>query len=245
MRIFSLFAICAPMLVVTSAHAAERAHWDFPVAEVHGTATQNVKPDHADIQLGVFADKPTAAEATAELARLSSALMQDIEAAGVVRKNIRSRNVQVAPLYSEERDPTNRQIIKRSLTGFRASTDIVVSTSDVDRVGDIIGRLLGAHANRLNGVWFRVTDRSEREEILLGKAIANARHRAELLAEGASMKLGELVAIDLNPEFAMGEAADLPSMRPDSGPRAITIPVNPGDERLEASVKGVWRLLPK
>ncbi|WP_018267955.1 SIMPL domain-containing protein [Methylosinus sp. LW4] len=244
MRIFSVFAICAPLLVAASAHASERTHWDFPVADVHGMATQEVTPDRADIQLGVFADEPTAAQATSELARLSSALMQDIEAAGVARKDIRSRNVQVAPVYSEERDPSNRQIIKRSLTGFRASTDFVVTTAEVDHVGDIIGRLLTAHANRLNNVRFRVTDRADREELLLGKAIANARHRAELLAEGASMRLGELVALELNPEFAIGEA-DLPSARLEPGPRAIAVAVQPGQERIDAHVRGVWRLLPK
>ncbi|MBU3888661.1 DUF541 domain-containing protein [Methylosinus sporium] len=241
MRIFSLFAF---LLIASFAHAEERAHRDFPVAEVHGTAAEEVKPDRADIQLGVFAEKPTASEATTELARLSSALMQDIEAASVARKNIRSKSVQVAPVYSEERDPSNRQIAKRSLTGFRASTDVVVSTPDVDRVGDIIGRLLTTHANRLDGVWFRVTDKAEREEILLGKAVANARRRAELLAEGASMKLGELVALEFNPEFAAGEA-DMPAARSETGPRAIAIPVRPGEERIEARVKGVWRLLPK
>ncbi|BBU61226.1 hypothetical protein MSC49_11610 [Methylosinus sp. C49] len=241
MRIFSLFAF---LLIASVSHAEDRAHWDFPVAEVHGTAAEEVKPDRADIQLGVFVEKPTAADATAELARSSSALMQDIEAAGVARKNIRSRSVQVAPIYSEERDPGNRQILKRSLTGFRASSDVDVSTADVDRVGDIVGHLLGAHANRLYGVRFRVTDKAEREAILLGKAVANARHRAELLAEGASMKLGDLVALELNPEFAAGEA-DMPMARAELGPRAIAIPVHPGEERIEARVKGVWRLLPK
>jgi hypothetical protein len=215
---------------------------DYPVVEVQGTAVEETAPDRVDIRLGVFAEKPTAAEATAELARQSSALMRDIEAAGVVRENVKTTSVDLAPLYAEERDPKQR-LVERKLTGFRAATELVVTTNEVDRVGDLVTKLLSAHANRLEGVYFRVSDRSERADILLGAAVANARRRAQILAEGASMKIGALVELQVEPGAGVAFAA-APKARA-MADAASMIAVRPGKERIEAHVRTIWRLTPK
>jgi uncharacterized protein YggE len=215
---------------------------DFPVVEVRGTATQDAAPDRADVTLGVFAEKPTAAEATAALARQSSGLMQEIDAAGVARKNVRTTSVDVTPIYAEAREPKT-QIVKQALTGFRASTQLVVTTADIEHVGDLLTKLLSTHANQLEGVAFRVSDRAEREDALLGQAVANAQKRARLLAEGASMKLGDLVEIDAEQSAPMVYAS--PKARGMAAEAAASIAIRPGEERLEAHVRTLWRLLPK
>jgi uncharacterized protein YggE len=215
---------------------------DFPVVEVQGSAIEEVAPDRANITIGVFAEKPTAAEATGALARQSSGLLQEIDAAGVARKNVRTTSVEVTPIYAEAREPKT-QIVRQALTGFRAATQLVVTTADVEHVGDLVTKLLSTHANQLEGVAFRVSDRAEREDALLGQAVANAAKRAKLLADGASMKLGELVEIDAGQSAPMAYAA--PKARGMAAEAAASVAVQPGTERLEAHVRTLWRLLPK
>ncbi|HEY8259668.1 MAG TPA: SIMPL domain-containing protein [Methylosinus sp.] len=215
---------------------------DFPIVEVQGSAIQEVAPDRADITIGVFAEKPTAAEATGALARQSSGLLQEIDAAGVARKNVRTTIVEVTPIYAEAREPKT-QIVRQALTGFRAATQLLVTTADVEHVGDLVTKLLSTHANQLEGVAFRVSDRAEREDALLGQAVANAAKRAKLLADGASMKLGELVEIDAGQSAPMAYAA--PKARGMAAEAAASVAVQPGTERLEAHVRTLWRLLPK
>lgn len=216
---------------------------DYPIVEVDGAASQEVAPDRADITIGVFAEKPTATEAAAALARQSSGLAQEIESAGVARKDVRTTSVDLTPIYSESHDPKT-QSVKQTLTGFRAATQLVVSTSDLEHVGDLLAKLLSTHANQLDGVAFRVSDRADREDVLLGQAVANAQKRARLLAEGASMKLGELVEIDVGQNAPIAYASPK-AMRGMATEAAAAIAVRPGVERLEAHVRTLWRLLPK
>ncbi|BGE83618.1 hypothetical protein Ms3S1_00540 [Methylosinus sp. 3S-1] len=216
---------------------------DYPVVEVAGTAVEHVEPDRADVTLGVFAEKPTAAEATAALARQSTGLMQQIDATGIARKDMRTTSVDVTPIYAEAREPKT-QIVKQTLTGFRASTRLVVATGDIEHVGELVAKLLATHANQLEGVEFRISDRAEREDALLGKAVANAQKRARLLAEGAAMKLGELVEIDAGQSAPMAYAS-AKSARGMAAEAAASVAIRPGEERLEAHVRTLWRLLPK
>lgn len=240
MRIVSLF-LCL-MLAAPALAESGKPSRDYPVVEVNGAASQDVVPDRADITLGVFAEKPTAADATGALARESSGLMQKIDAAGIARKDVRTTSVEVTPIYAEARE-TKTQIVKQTLTGFRAATQLVVTTADIEHVGDLVTKLLSTNANQLEGVGFRVSDRAEREDALLGLAVANAAKRARLLAEGASMKLGELVEIDAGQSAPMAYAA--PKARGMAAEAAASIAIRPGEERLAAHVRTLWRLLPK
>lgn len=240
MRKITLFA-CLMLAAPALAQSGETVR-DYPVVEVRGTAMEDVAPDRADVTLGVFAEKPTAAEATAALARHSSGLMQEIDAAGLARKDVKTTSVDVTPIYAEAREPKT-QIVKQTLTGFRASTQLVVTTADIEHVGDLVTKLLSTHANQLEGVAFRVSDRAEREDALLGKAVANAQKRAKLLAEGASMKLGELVEIDAGQNAPMAYAA--PKARRMATEAAASVAIRPGEERLEAQVRTLWRLRAK
>jgi uncharacterized protein YggE len=237
------FLLASSMLAATPASAQYgKPARDFPVVEVQGAATREVAPDRADITIGVFAEKPSAAEATAALARQSSGLMQEIDAAGVARKDVRTTSVEVSPIYAEARDP-KAQTVRQTLTGFRASTELAVTTADIEHVGDLVTKLLSTHANQLEGVAFRVSDRAELEDALLGQAVANAAKRARILAEGASMSLGELVEIDAGQSAPLAYAT--PKARGMAAEAAASVAVRPGLERLEAHVRTLWRLLPK
>ncbi|MBY6240288.1 SIMPL domain-containing protein [Methylosinus sp. Sm6] len=241
MRNLSLLA-CV-MLAAPALAQSSKPVRDFPVVDVGGTAVETVVPDRADITLGVFAEKPTAAEATAALARQSTGLAQEIEAAGIARKDVKTASVDLSPVYSEAREPKT-QIVRQALTGFRASTQLVVTTANVEQVGDLLAKLLSTHANQLEGVAFRVSDRAEREDALLGRAVANAQKRARLLAEGAAMKLGDLVEIDAGQSAPMAYASPK-AARGMATEAAASVAVRPGEERLEAHVRTLWRLLPK
>ena len=172
------------------------AKYPFPVVAVDGEASEEVRPDKAEISFSVIEDSPTAAEAASDLAKRSESLIRQIKSFGVSSKDIATRHLTVSPVYFEERDPKTNRIISSNLTGYQGSIQIYINTKDVDGAGAIVTRLItSTDVDQLNGLSFSVERRDERETALLAKAVAIATKKAQLIAEAASMKLGPLVRI--------------------------------------------------
>lgn len=111
----------------------------------------------------------------------------------------------------------------------------------IDKAGAIIER--GVHDGAIyRGLAFDLSDREAREDALRVKAVANAMHRASLYAEGASMKLGPLQAINADfaqPLYRIGSGA---ARSLSMAPAATPLPVEPGLVTLSESVAATWAL---
>ena len=113
---------------------------------------------------------------------------------------------------------------------------------DVDKAGAMASRVVASGANFYRGLYFRLSDKEAREDGLRAAAVKEAMRKAALYSHGAAMKLGRLLAIEPNPEFG---AADLPMQRSSEGPRAVVVPIEPGNMRIEATVSATWELVPE
>ena len=161
---------------------------------------------------------------------------------GVDPKDIKTSSLVLAPVMVEERDPKTNGVVKRTLTGYRAENGLTVTIRDVDKAGVIASRVVASGANFYRGLYFRVSDKDAREDGLRAAAVKEAMRKAALYSHGAAMKLGRLLAIEPNPEFG---AADLPMQRSSEGLRAVVVPIEPGNVRIEATVSATWELVPE
>jgi uncharacterized protein len=246
MNKMTLATIGALGLFCTIARAQEAdSKFALPHITVSGTAFVEVKPDIATLQLGVVTEKPTAAEAASENAIASTATIATLKKIGVEPKDIRTSNLTLSPVMVEERDPKTQGVVKRNLTGYRTSNSLSVRIRDVDKAGVIASQVVEAGANTYQGLYFSVSDPTARADTMRAKAVGEAMRRAALFAHGASMKLGRLLAIDPEPDRRSVGEADLPMRRPDIGPHVVVIPVEPGTERVEATVSATWELVPE
>jgi uncharacterized protein len=212
-----------------------------PTVSVVGVATEETPPDIALVTFDIVDERASATDAESENTRVATAVINGLRGSGIEAKDIATVGLSLYPLWSEERDPKSGQTVKRTLTGYRASNTLNVRVRSIDKAGAIIAEGLQNGAN-YQGVAFDLSDRESREDALRVKAVANAMHRAELYAQGASMKLGALQAISADaaqPVFRMNAAAPR-ALAMSAG--AAPMPIEPGLITLSESVSATWAL---
>lgn len=150
---------------------------------VSGTGRVAVAPDVADLRLGVALTRPTVDSARAEAATTMDAILAAVDAAGVARRDVRTTLLSVQPRYDyrDDRPPI--------LTGYELANVVDVTVRDLARLGDVIDGTLAAGATSMDGLAFRLADpgAAEREARVL--AMAQARARADVLAEAAGLTI--------------------------------------------------------
>lgn len=204
-----------------------------PVITASGEGRREMAPDKATIVLGVETRAKTPAAAASANADLMTAIRAALVRAGVAERDIATAR------YSLGLHFTGRM---EADTQYVASNLVTVTTRQLDQVGRIIDTGLGAGANNINQLQYDLTDRSAAQAQALGDAVANARRQAEVMAEAAGGRLGELIELGTQPgEYRPFFAGDM-MMRAQAS--AAPTPVSPGAVTVMATVNGRWRFVP-
>jgi uncharacterized protein YggE len=161
------------------------------------------RPDTITIQVGVSVQRPTVAEATRDAAALARALTDALTAGGVAERDIQTSNLAINPTYEY---PPNRQ---PKLTGYTFTNTVMAVIRDLDAAGAVIDRALSAAGDNavLHGVAFSLADDAAAVVDARAAAYADARAKAEQLADLAGVGLGAALAIE---ELALGGGAPMP-----------------------------------
>jgi len=148
---------------------------------VSGTGRVAVQPDVADLRLGVTVAKPTVEAARGEAAATMDAILRAVEGAGVARADVRTAMLSVQPRYDyrDGRAPV--------LTGYEIANVVEVSVRDLSALGDVIDATLTAGATSMDALSFRLADPRPAEREARRQAMAEARSRADVLAEAAGV----------------------------------------------------------
>ena len=150
---------------------------------VSGTGRVSVQPDVADLRLGVSVSRLRVDEARQDAAATMAAILSAMEAAGVPKKDVRTSLLSVQPRY-EYRDNQPPK-----LSGYELANVVEVTVQDLARLGDVVDGSLKAGATSMDSLTFRLAEPApaEREARIL--AIAEARARADVLAEAAGLSI--------------------------------------------------------
>jgi uncharacterized protein YggE len=156
---------------------------------VSGTGRIAVEPDVADLRLGVSVARPTVDAARADAAAAMTAILAAIKGAGVAPRDIRTTLVSVQPRYDyrDGKAPV--------LTGYELANTVEVTIRDLATLGGVIDGSLGAGATSMDGLSFRVEDPTEAERAARLAAVAQARSRADTLAEAAGVTIAGVVDV--------------------------------------------------
>ena len=148
---------------------------------VSGTGRVAVQPDVADLRLGVTVAKPTVEAARGEAAATMDAILRAVDGAGVARADVRTAMLSVQPRYDyrDGRAPV--------LTGYEIANVVEVSVRDLSALGDVIDATLPAGATSMDALSFRLADPRPAEREARRQAMAEARSRADVLAEAAGV----------------------------------------------------------
>jgi uncharacterized protein YggE len=154
-----------------------------------------------------------------------------LDAAKVARADVQTSELSVSPVLDNPEDGSAPKV-----TGYQASNMVTVKVRDVAALGTIVDAVTGAGANRLYGIGFDVADPKPVLDEARRQAVADARHKAELFAAAAGVKLGAVIAISEGgggggpvPVFARADMAK-------------AAPVEAGTVSLSADVQLVYAL---
>lgn len=214
-----------------------------PTLTVTGRGEVSAAPDRAVVRLGAIAQDEHAAAAQNQVNEIMNKALADIRALGIPEQQIATTGLSLSPVYSTEGRPAPQPLEQAQpkeprIVGYRASNVIRVELTDLKRLGDVIDRGVAAGANRLEGLSFELRDDSGPRGEALRKAVADARAKAQAIAEAMGVRLesvseiteGGVNIFSSRDQFGGGVA------RLAASPESAPTPIQPGQVQVEATV---------
>ncbi len=167
---------------------------------VTGSATASVTPDLVTVQFGVDTDAKTAKDAISANSDLMNTVVAAVKSAGVTTDEISTAGFSIYPVYNDSVPDPTTGIHKSVLTGYRASNTLYVKTTKLSLAGSIVDTAVGAGANRVDNISFSLSPDKQQsmQDDLLGKAVLNAKSRAEKAIDPLGQKIIGVKAVNLS-----------------------------------------------
>lgn len=213
----------------------------IPKITASGDAELTVMPDEATIRIRVETKGQTAQATQDENSRIMTSVQSALKRAGIASKDIETDQYNLYPWT--EWDPDEH---KQRDMGFRVYHTIKVKTTDLDKVGDFISAAVDAGATNVDGVSFGLSEKQKQDvrKVALQDAANNARAKAQTMADGLGVNLGELLAVQES-SFNYGAVfrADMEMMSMKAGgvPEAAP-PIEPEQVEVRATVSVSYRI---
>jgi uncharacterized protein YggE len=218
------------VLMAAALYAGSQASSDNTERTIHmnGHAEIKVVPDTATLDIGVVVESATANEAVAENADIMSAVIEELKGIGLEERNIRTSHVSVYPVYNYEKE--------RTIEGYSASNNVQVTTTMLDRLGDIIDRSAAAGANQIGSIAFSVSTDMQKEmrEDLVDEAVEDAASKAGMLAENLGVRISGVQTSSLSDSGGYRVQYEMPQAAMDE---AVPTPIQPGESTVSMSVQ--------
>ena len=147
---------------------------------VSGQATTFVEPDRLNVNFGVEVQKATAKDALEENTSRMNEVIDAIKSTGISEDEISTTQFTIYPVY-ESYQEKETGIYRQRLTGYSVSNMISVKTSKLNLASDIIDSAVKAYVNRVDNVWFSLSEKKQQQvnDDLLAEAISNAKSKAD------------------------------------------------------------------
>lgn len=184
---------------------------------VSGTGSVSVKPDVADVTVGVTVQRDNAGDAAADAANVMDAVITAVKALGIAEEDIQTTTLNLSPVYDYDRTPYR-------LVGYTASNMVTVTVRDLAQTGPVIDAATGAGATDVNGISFRLQDQSAAETEAREMAVRAARAKADTIATTAGTEITGIISIaETNAPVPMPQyyAADMAAGREASAPTPV------------------------
>lgn len=221
--------ICALLTLAPATAWAEDA---ARVLTVTGTGEVARAPDMAVIRVGVVEQDKSAEVALSRASEAMTRMQAQLAGQGIEPRDIQTTQLSLNPVYENSSGTRTRRVV-----GFEAMNSVLVRVRDLPSTGAVLGALVGDGANRIDGISFTLQDGEEAMDEARRRAVADARRKAELLAEAAGVELGEVRDIR-----EAGGGMPRPVMMERMAADVAAVPIAEGEVSLSATVSMVYEL---
>ena len=149
---------------------------------VSGTGETQVSADTAIVSLGVSARDKDVLKAQQKVNEAIAAIREALIGQGVKEEQINTDYMNIYAIYDYEGD-------QEQVKAYSASSTLAVKVTDMEKTGTLIDEAFRAGANTLNGISFSASDTDAAKAESLKAAVADARAKAEVIAEAAGLKI--------------------------------------------------------
>ena len=205
---------------------------------VTGQGKVTAVPDIATLRLGIEAEEASVAEAQAQAAEAMDSVMTALTENGVAEKDIQTQYFSIRRITKWDRVKEEEVV-----TGYRVTNMVTAKIRDIDKIGTIIDAVAeaGGDLTRIDSIGFSVDDPSDYYDEARQEAMAEARHKAEQLAELAGVTLGKPTYISEGiqvPPVTRGVVVVEEAIE-----AAPETPISPGELEISLSVQVIYAIL--
>ncbi len=204
---------------------------------VQGNSEMQVSPDTAKVSLTVHTKGENANIVQEENSEKMDEFIRAIQTLGIDKEDIQTSNYR---LYSW--GEYDRLLQKHVDKGFRLTHTITVTIDDLDDVGDVLQTAVESGINQVGNVQFTLSDTTQKEitEKLLQNAGIDAHAKANSIASGLDVKIGQVISVV--------ESGNMPMVWYDTNYRgmemlgdvemaAMSPPIAPQDQTMHVSLQ--------
>jgi len=194
---------------------------------ITGQGQVSVKPDIAVVDSGVVTQAKTAAEALAANTEAMQSVFAALKNLGIEDRDMRTSQFSVNAMHTRpERGEAAR------ISGYQVSNLVSVTLRDLDRVGEVLDRLVSNGSNELRGIRFQVEKPGPLMDGAREEAVKDALRKAKIYVAAAGVALGPVLTINEHggggrpqPMFARAMAME-----------SSDVPIAAGEQTLSTSV---------
>ena len=178
-------------LLALSACAASETPTTPPSLSVTGSGQVYLTPDLAYIYVGVLSESESVADAVSQNTRSAQSVVAALKEMGIKEEDIQTTSFNIYPYqqYNMNGEPTEMKYV--------VDNTVRIIARDLDKLGTLLEKVIGAGANNINGITFDVEDKTAAFAEARKLAIQNAREQAEEIAGIADVSLGKLLSLSV------------------------------------------------
>lgn len=218
---------------------------------VSGTGDAYAVPDIGDFTFSVVSQKKTVADAQADATAKINAVTAYLKSAGVDEKDIKTTNYTIYPTYEYQGQvcaadgvsgiycPPGKQV----QTGYEVRQSTEVKVRDTSHAGDLLAGVGGKGATEVSGLSFTVEDPTAVQAQARGKAIAEAKAKADALAGQLGVTLVRVVSFNENTGgYPMPYAYGLGGGIAASDAKAVAPEISTGQNKVTSNVSITYEI---
>jgi uncharacterized protein YggE len=171
-----------------------------------------------------------------------------VKSEGVEAKDIKTENYSMEPRYQyfncnpvilrgSEGESVPRPCPPPEIVGYTITQTVLVKVRDFSKIGALLAGVVSAGANSVSQLSFTIDDPAGLESEARGKAIQQAREKAEAVARAGGFKLGRILSIHEGGGFPVYRA--LEAKGGDFGGEVVSLPapaIEPGSQEIRVAV---------
>lgn len=198
--------------------------------EVFGKGVVNVKPDAAEVVIGIKTENPQLEITQDENATITAQVISNITKMGVLPRYIQTQNYNIR---------TNYDYIdgKQVFRGYEVNNDLKVLIRNLELAGEIIDAAVKGGANNVEGINLIVSNQTTYYYEALRLAVTDAQNKARVIADKLNVNLN-IIPIQIN-EHERGEIIPFGAMTLKEVSAAT--PIVAGENKIIAEIGAIFK----